>query len=706
MAHDSAAAGNATKSFCEVVLKGSLPHLPGIEVFGLLNAAVTTLSCIYLLSILSAQYRSQHDAQFLPLLQLLNPQPSSRSRASPGRYVLPRYHTFIAIAVLSGLVQGFAFVSPTTDAIHRTLVSLTSVISLTADLLVVVQLLRPVRRSEERTVGASILLAVGGLVMQLALPGGLLPPTCDFCGVHILKPNTAYVWCAIGTFFAYCALATEFGRHPLQPPASLCDEHDAATWRVRPALAGWCTFLAVPFLTSSVAIFFFLDSRPRLASGEYECTSSGNFGFCILAICDAFYSIGYAPMLLRTVVADSSFAREHMLIDAVGDSPALKEWQQQQQPAGDPAAAQVAPAVGVQPLQAEPGALLSVLSIPAFQLIDVSDLDVRRRIGGGGFGDVSFALWRGVPVAVKQLRVEAARGDVLRRLAGEARTLAALRHPNTVLFIGATLSASGCALVTEYMPGGSVADLIDHRRAEGGGVGGCGGRGGAGGGGGFAWAERMFVLQSAAHGMAYLHGKGILHRDMKSANILVDSLQRPRAVKLCDFGLSLSADLSAASVSAFVGTPQWCAPEVLRSDVYQSASDVYSFGVVCWEMAALDTRPFGGMAPIRVAHEVAYNRLTLELPPAAVADAPNGFVALMWRCLRAKPAERPPFNMLVEMLGALTPDALPPERRGRVEFNIQSIPPSSEQHEVAASGGAASDGTPSAWGGERSGSPC
>lgn len=540
--------GNSTLSFCQKLLTGTCPQLPDVQLYGLVNGVVNTLSCIYLLSVLSAQYRSQHDEQFLPLLQLLNPQRGRLRSDRPGSHVLPRYHTFIAFGVLSGLVQSFAFISPTGHTVRVAIVSLTSILSLQSDLLVVIQLLRPVRRSEGRTLLIATVASIGVFLAQLALPEEVLPNSCDFCGVHFLKPSTAYVWLAVGTFFAWCALCSEFGRHPLQPPARLCRapcSGEAAAWRVRPALAGWCAFLAFPFLASSLAILLLLETRPTNAAGDCEPSASGNFGanpvvrrtrplrrhtrlrpgcdvrarrslccvvtvcespttgFCVLAVCDAFYSCGYAPMLLRTVKADSAFSRECMLNDAVGESDAGRAWAVPSGAEPRELSEGVAPEGGA---ATAPGAmLLSVLSIPQFQLIDPLDLTQRRRIGAGGFGEVSFALWRGAPVAVKQLRVQAACGETLKRLAGEARTLAALRHPNTVLFIGATLSPTGCSLVTEFMPGGSVSDLITARHEDGGGA--------------LAWGERLLVLSSAAHGMAYLHSKRLAHRDLKSANV-------------------------------------------------------------------------------------------------------------------------------------------------------------------------------------------
>jgi serine/threonine protein kinase len=90
------------------------------------------------------------------------------------------------------------------------------------------------------------------------------------------------------------------------------------------------------------------------------------------------------------------------------------------------------------------------------------------------------------------------------------------------------------------------------------------------------------VLLSVARGMNYLHSRQppILHLDQKSPNILIDDRWR---VKIADFGLSKMRARTYVSNSGGGGTPEWMAPEVLRSERYDEGADVYSFGVVMWE---------------------------------------------------------------------------------------------------------------------------
>ena len=106
--------------------------------------------------------------------------------------------------------------------------------------------------------------------------------------------------------------------------------------------------------------------------------------------------------------------------------------------------------------------------------------------------------------------------------------------------------------------------------------------------------------------------------------------------------------------------------------------------MVVWELAAFDNMPFGSMSPIRVAHEVAYNGLTLQLPPEAATGCPVGVAALMSACMRAEPSERPGFEALVATLNSIAPPvpAPPPpvpvpddETRDRPFCRMDSVAP-------------------------------
>ena len=231
----------------------------------------------------------------------------------------------------------------------------------------------------------------------------------------------------------------------------------------------------------------------------------------------------------------------------------------------------------------------------------------------------------------------------------QAAMLASLRHPNCVLFLGLVLDPPTCTamMVTELMAC-SAADLAWGIYS-------------------FAnalqpWAVRLRLLGQCSLGMSYLHSLSppLLHQDLKSLNLLLDSKTDPRVCKICDFGLAHQREDSATAST--LGTPQWSAPEVLRQDHFSKAADVWSFGVIMWEFA-MRQQPFADMRPIRVAHEVAYKGLVLPVPTeravggdkpsidyADTGELPVGLGSLMQECFDAEPQQRPSFDEITARL--------------------------------------------------------
>ena len=242
--------------------------------------------------------------------------------------------------------------------------------------------------------------------------------------------------------------------------------------------------------------------------------------------------------------------------------------------------------------------------------------------------------WRQLPVAIKRLHgIDLKASEALESLASEASMLASFRHPNTVLFIGMVLTREYCALVTEYMEGGSVRELLDNNGQD------------------LDWKIRSMILRDAARGMVYLHGatpEPVIHRDLKSANFLIDHRTDPRVCKVCDFGLSTYKEKFGKERSR-VGTPLFAAPEVLRNDEYSESADVYSFGVCCWEIATTD-RPFANMNTVKALHDVAYKGLRPELTDKEKKTCPEWIDFLISRCFVNISEERPTMGDILSFI--------------------------------------------------------
>jgi serine/threonine protein kinase len=146
--------------------------------------------------------------------------------------------------------------------------------------------------------------------------------------------------------------------------------------------------------------------------------------------------------------------------------------------------------------------------------------------------------------------------------------------------------------------------------------------------------------------MAYLHSGNppVLHRDLKSANLLLDESY---TTKVCDFGLS-RLKAQARSMTGNCGTVQWMAPEVLANRDYDEKADVYSFGIIVWELLSREC-PYEGMTAIQCALAV----LNRDKRPEIPKWCPPGLHALIKSCVKKDPSERPSFQQIILALDAM-----------------------------------------------------
>ncbi|XP_020208492.1 LEAF RUST 10 DISEASE-RESISTANCE LOCUS RECEPTOR-LIKE PROTEIN KINASE-like 1.2 isoform X2 [Cajanus cajan] len=193
--------------------------------------------------------------------------------------------------------------------------------------------------------------------------------------------------------------------------------------------------------------------------------------------------------------------------------------------------------------------------------------DSSKELGEGGFGTVYYGKLRdGRSVAVKRLYENNYRR--VEQFMNEIKILALLKHPNLVSLYGCTSRHSReLLLVYEYIPNGTVADHLHSERSKPGTL---------------PWLIRMNIAVETASALTYLHVKDIIHRDVKTNNILLDSNFR---VKVADFGLSRLFPEHVTHVStAPQGTPGYVDPEYHECYQLTNKSDVYSFGVVLVEL--------------------------------------------------------------------------------------------------------------------------
>ena len=262
--------------------------------------------------------------------------------------------------------------------------------------------------------------------------------------------------------------------------------------------------------------------------------------------------------------------------------------------------------------------------------VDVREIALGACVGRGSCADVYRGTWRGAAVAVKVFRAGAlADADSragARAFAREVALLRSLRAPHVVQFLGSAFDPPrSVCIVTEYMARGSLHGVLRARALA------------------LPWALRLAMAQDAARGMRYLHGcrPPVLHRDLKSLNILVDEYWR---CKVADFGLATALSPRAQTLTA-CGTPCWSAPEVLRGDrAYSTGADVYSFAVVLWEILAR-TDPYPRLAAFQVIAAVPEG-----LRPALPPWCPASYAQLLRRAWADRPEDRPDFAEILATL--------------------------------------------------------
>ncbi|GAB2234749.1 hypothetical protein Droror1_Dr00004014 [Drosera rotundifolia] len=245
--------------------------------------------------------------------------------------------------------------------------------------------------------------------------------------------------------------------------------------------------------------------------------------------------------------------------------------------------------------------------------VDFSELTVGTRVGIGFFGEVFRGIWNGTDVAIKVFLEQDLTPENMEDFCNEIAILSRLRHPNVILFLGACTKPPRLSMVTEYMEMGSLYYLIhlSGQKKK------------------LSWRRRLKMLRDICRGLMCIHRMKIVHRDLKSANCLVN---KHWTVKICDFGLSRMMIDIPIKDSSSAGTPEWMAPELILNEPFTEKCDIFSLGVIMWELCTLK-RPWDGVAPERVVYAVANEGSRLDIP-----EGPLGrLIADCW----AEPHERP-----------------------------------------------------------------
>ncbi|DBA00527.1 TPA: hypothetical protein N0F65_006431 [Lagenidium giganteum] len=280
--------------------------------------------------------------------------------------------------------------------------------------------------------------------------------------------------------------------------------------------------------------------------------------------------------------------------------------------------------------------------LPDMKEIALEDLEVVRQIGSGSFGDAMLARWKANGQDNKYVVVKSLRSDVLgsSESAAEFRHEATVmhmlgKHPHVVELLGIcpnsspahTRDSSSMYLVTEYMPNGSLHDVLGpsskHVSES------------------FSVFARTIMARDAAHGLVNIHQGHYLHRDIAARNCLVDDNFR---VKVCDFGLSRRINSSGFYFDDDrhgFGPLKWMAPEsILPPHLFSTQSDSYMFGVLMFEI-------FSGSVPFPSLSTREAIALILEGQHVPIpAHLPVTHQSLMRQCFESHPMARPSLDQI------------------------------------------------------------
>ncbi|KAF7325118.1 Kinase-like protein [Mycena kentingensis (nom. inval.)] len=299
---------------------------------------------------------------------------------------------------------------------------------------------------------------------------------------------------------------------------------------------------------------------------------------------------------------------------------------------------------------------------------------------GGGYGDVFQAMLNGVPVALKRLRMYAPgptsgkhRGTLCKEALLWQQLSHDLGHKNILPLLGIdsdSFSPVFC-MVSPWMKNGTVNDFLANIRG----------------------ADRIrtvnTLIYEIAEGLAFLHAQGVMHGDLRGANILVDD---ERHARLADFGLAALIDVSYTETTSSRmngGCVRWKAPEAFLSPTPSKPIDIYAFACVCYELYT-SHQPFHDIRDIAV-YEAANNGRRPTKPTDH--SIPGHIWQLMEKCWSQEPAQRPDVQQVLahlshlpvsppvlghnsQVLSPQSPSWIPPMVTSILEFIDRAVDPS------------------------------
>ncbi|KAL0798488.1 hypothetical protein Bca101_053663 [Brassica carinata] len=251
--------------------------------------------------------------------------------------------------------------------------------------------------------------------------------------------------------------------------------------------------------------------------------------------------------------------------------------------------------------------------------IDMKQLKIEKKVACGSYGELYKGTYCSQEVAIKILKPERVNAEMLREFSQEVYIMRKVRHKNVVQFIGACTRSPNLCIVTEFMARGSIYDFLHKQKGV------------------FKLQSLLKVALDVSKGMNYLHQNNIIHRDLKTANLLMDEHD---VVKVADFGVA-RVQTQSGVMTAETGTYRWMAPEKIINSFNEKQL------------------PYSYLTPLQAAVGVVQKGLRPIIPKQTHPK----LTELLEKCWQQDPAQRPDFAEIIELVKQLLHEVGDEERQ-------------------------------------------
>jgi ankyrin repeat protein/tRNA A-37 threonylcarbamoyl transferase component Bud32 len=268
--------------------------------------------------------------------------------------------------------------------------------------------------------------------------------------------------------------------------------------------------------------------------------------------------------------------------------------------------------------------------------IDPSDLEYTQSLGSGASGEVFRGYYKGEEVAIKVLKSCETEKEI-EEFKKEFAVLMRVREPHVVHLYGAGIKGR-LLMVMEFCHRGSLYDVLRDESIE------------------FGWERFFHFASEVVTAVSELHRNNVLHRDLKTLNLLVTEDWQ---VRICDFGLSrFDTSTNIETLKKCRGTYPYIAPEVYNCERFVPQSDVYAIGIILWEMAnrvikGKYEKPYSEYKQFQFDFQILIQACTMNLRPTIPPQCPTELAELIKQCLLPDKNARPTTEQLLEKLNSL-----------------------------------------------------